>query len=426
MLVQLARTRPRGVEVTDGEEHRDGAREHPGARHGRPRLHEEPPHRSEGRGLRSPRQPQQGRARLRVEAVLGARRVGGVRPGRLAAQPVEVAELARGQTDRREGPGQPVALDGRRQLLHGLVPRPAGPHHLAAVQGALAGEGDEPGLLLAPALQQLGPLLDAAQVRHLLAALDGGAVDVAEQDRLEGAVGRLEHRLVEERDAGGDPAAVDRHPPLGAEPDGEQAGVTVPASRLGRPLGAVEGSDEVPLTEVGEHPGEGRGIRPRGCRPGARRRAVHHGEPARRGRVVAPHPQDHREVERAAGCARSGRRPRAALRTHAGSGRPRRRGGRAAGPPSRRTRGRSPSGRQGRRTTTARGRRPILRARTRLSRGPARRRRPRHPPPSQGTPVTAAATCGRWPHVASRRVGGGHTWPFDGSVGEVEGDVDDG
>ena len=91
---------------------------------------------------------------------------------------------------------------------------------------AAAGERDEVLLLLAPARERDRPLLRAAQLVDLLAALDDGAVDEAGRDRRQLAGRHGDHRLVEQREAGLDVAAADAHDALLVHRDREQVGVS--------------------------------------------------------------------------------------------------------------------------------------------------------------------------------------------------------
>ena len=127
------------------------------------------------------RQPQQRQPRLRLDALparLAVRLLGGGEVALQAVQlPLAVERLAGGPRS------SATTRAGLPRLGERLGPGAAHLHDLGAVDEAAAGERDEVLLLLAPARQRGGPLLRAAQLVELLAAVDHAAVDEAGGDR---------------------------------------------------------------------------------------------------------------------------------------------------------------------------------------------------------------------------------------------------
>lgn len=139
------------------------------------------------------------------------------------------------------------------ELLQRLLPLTVQPQQLAAVDRALAGERQQPGLGGTPAFEGCGPLRHPPEVADLLAALDRGAVDVPGHDRGGLARDHPDHRLVEQGEAIGDPAGVERHPALGAEPQRDEVGFAETQAALGHLVGAGAGRGEVARGQSPEH-----------------------------------------------------------------------------------------------------------------------------------------------------------------------------
>ena len=144
--------------------------------------------------------------------------------------------------------GQP--LGGPPGRLDRLRQGPAQAQDLGPVDQALAGEGDQSGLAVAPRAQRRGPLAGPAQLGHLLADLDHPAVDGARHRRRELAGHGRHHRLVEHGQAAG------TSPPVtAAAPWRNWASATRSASPARRPIPAAArrrrlGSGVVPGVEL--------------------------------------------------------------------------------------------------------------------------------------------------------------------------------
>ena len=188
---------------------------------------------------------------------------------------------------------------------------------------------------------------DPAEVADLLTALDGGAVDVTEDDRRDLARRHAGHRLVEERQPVGDSTRVDREPALGAQAEGQQVRVTVLPARCGRVRRRRGRGRQVAGGQMAVHvqhrdvPAFDRVVGQVVEEPfGARGPAV--GQ-----RRLTAGAEDHREVEAAAHRPRRVARLAGAARRPAAGSRPRRLDARAGTPPPRRRAGRRRSSRSG-------------------------------------------------------------------------------
>ena len=149
--------------------------------------------------------------------------------GRLAAQPVQLAQLVEGEAQSRmDGVGE----DQTRPLRLGdrLVPRAVRLQDLRPVHEALAAVGHEVRLARAPAVQRLGPFGSASQVEGIQAGFDHGAVDDAGGDGGDLPRGDAEHDLVEQPQAAAGVTAGDRRLPLAEQPERQQVGIAEPPS----------------------------------------------------------------------------------------------------------------------------------------------------------------------------------------------------
>src|SRR5581483_261250 len=121
-------------------------------------------------------EPEQREPRLRLVPVAVRLEVGRLRGRVLAAQPQHLALLV----ERLAGGGpvhRPLAPLARLpRLPERVAPGAAVPHDLGAVDLAAPAEGDEVGLLLAPARERVRPLAGAPRLEGLLAARDHPAV----------------------------------------------------------------------------------------------------------------------------------------------------------------------------------------------------------------------------------------------------------
>jgi hypothetical protein len=127
------------------------------------------------------------------------------------------------------------ALGGPPGGLDRLRPGPAQPQDLRPVDQALAGEGDQVGLAVAPGGQGLGPLTGPAQLRHLLADVDHPAVDQARHRGRELAGDGGHHGLVQHGQPLVDVAAGDRGRSLDEQGQRDQVGLAGLAADPGRP-----------------------------------------------------------------------------------------------------------------------------------------------------------------------------------------------
>ena len=146
------------------------------------------------------------------------------------------------------GLGQP--LGGPAGRLHRVRPGSAQAQDLGPVDQALAGEGDQAGLAVAPGGQRLGPLAGPAQLRHLVADLDHPAVDGARDRGRELAGHGRHHGLVEHGQASGDLAPGHRGRPLEELAEGHQVGLAGLAPDPGRPGRRRLGGGVVPGPEL--------------------------------------------------------------------------------------------------------------------------------------------------------------------------------
>ena len=181
--VELVGGRDRLVDRVAGQQHLHGTRQQPGPADRVARLGEQPPDCADGRLRTPPRQPQQGQARLRLEAEADGpvvRRLGGTE---VTDDPQHVAALAHGQPCGRRRSGGVVPLGREAELLDRRGEGAADAHDLPAVHRALAREGDQSRLGVDPRGQRAGPLGRPAVVGDLLAGLDQRAVDLAGDDR---------------------------------------------------------------------------------------------------------------------------------------------------------------------------------------------------------------------------------------------------
>ena len=129
-------------------------------------------------------------------------------------------------------------------------------HNLGAVHEAAAGEGDQVGLLGAPAGQRRRPLARPAKLRGLLAPVDHAAVDDAGDDRRELAGGHGHHRLVQEPDPTVELSEPHEVVPLVDEGECQEVGIAVALGDGRRLARDVHGARPVaglrPAERVGE------------------------------------------------------------------------------------------------------------------------------------------------------------------------------
>jgi hypothetical protein len=165
------------------------------------------------------------------------------RSARLSVGPLSVAELsaqavqlttdverrAQGTLARRLGQTitRPLHLHPRGR------PRTGEQHQLGPVDQTLAAIEHHFRLRIAPAAQRRRPLPSPAHVEHLLAALDRGAIQVSDHHRRNLLRRDRHHRLVEQRHALGDLAAIDQAPALTDPAQCNQLRVTEPVTDRG-------------------------------------------------------------------------------------------------------------------------------------------------------------------------------------------------
>src|SRR5680860_837213 len=137
------------------------------------------------------------------------------------------------EAERRIATREGVPLDGTGELLQGVGVGAVEAHQLATVDRALPGECDQPGLVVAPGGQGMGPLAGPAEVRDVLAGLDRRAVDPPGGDRRHLSGHHPDHRLVEALQPLRDLARVDQQPPLGVHAQGQEVGVAIPTPVVG-------------------------------------------------------------------------------------------------------------------------------------------------------------------------------------------------
>ena len=177
---------------------------------------------------------QQREARLRLAPETTRVPVGALGRGELAAKSMELRLPVEGVGcgSLVEAGGEPLA--GAPRLEQRVVPVAGELQDLGPVDEAPSGERDEVRLALAPPAESRGPLPGAADLVHLLAREDHAAVDETGDDRRELARRQRHHRLVEERQALGDPAARRQHLALCMSREGEEIRVAeAPSDRRG-------------------------------------------------------------------------------------------------------------------------------------------------------------------------------------------------
>ena len=117
----------------------------------------------------------------------------------LALQPAYLAAQVGGPCHRGlVGHGFRAAV-GPLRLGERVLPRSLQAQDLGPVDRAAAREGEQVGLLVAPAGERIGPLACAPKLVNVLAGEDDPAVDDAGHDRVDALSGDRHHRLVEER-----------------------------------------------------------------------------------------------------------------------------------------------------------------------------------------------------------------------------------
>src|SRR5581483_446135 len=126
------------------------------------------------------------------------------------------------------------------RLPERVAPGAAVPHDLGAVDLAAPAEGDEVGLLLAPARERVRPLAGAPRLEGLLAARDHPAVHDSRDHRRELAGGRGEHRLVEQREPLPEALLADAREPLRVHGEREEVAVAEALRDPGRSPGGLE------------------------------------------------------------------------------------------------------------------------------------------------------------------------------------------
>ena len=118
----------------------------------------------------------------RLASVAARFSVGALGGGELAAESMQLADLV----ERRADGGMPRFAQVAERVLRGLGgirPRSVRLQHLRPMHEALAPEGHEVWLLLAPVRQDLGPLRGPTQVEGVDARRDDPAVDDPRRDR---------------------------------------------------------------------------------------------------------------------------------------------------------------------------------------------------------------------------------------------------
>ena len=167
----------------------------------------------------------------------------------LAAQPVQLALLVEGGTDRRlRPPEEPLARPLRR--VDRVRPGAAQLHDLGAMHQAVAAERDEIRLRVAPVRQRRRPLLRPTQIEDLLARLDHAAVD-GPGDDLGHLVGHhRDHDLVEQGHSLDSLSLPDQRPALNVAGERHQIDVTEPIADLGRLAGDRVGARPVARDRV--------------------------------------------------------------------------------------------------------------------------------------------------------------------------------
>ena len=127
---------------------------------------------------------------------------------------------------------------------------------LSSMDQADAREGHEAGLVIAPTSHGGGPLGGAAQLVHLMAAVDHAAIDQPRNDRRQLVRRGLEHRLVQLSETFLDPLLPDQGSTLIHQCEREEIGIAEALGDLGRGGGNGEGSVPVASDRVLELGGE--------------------------------------------------------------------------------------------------------------------------------------------------------------------------
>ena len=117
------------------------------------------------------------------------------------------------------------ALAGPAGLHQCVGPGAVQLHDLRTMEQARSGERHQVGLLLAPRRQGERPLLGAAQLVDLIAALDHAAVDEPAHDRRQLAGGDRHHRLVQAGEPVPNAAQRGERAALVDQPDGDEVAV---------------------------------------------------------------------------------------------------------------------------------------------------------------------------------------------------------
>ena len=192
--------RPRGGDITAGEGDLDVAGSQSRAGHWVTGLVIGPPDGGGGRLDLSRGQAQQREPGLRIATEFAGQLELGLGGAVLATEPVQVALQVGGGAPRplphRIGQAAVSLLD----LIGCGVPVAAKVQHLGAMDQALTSVQHELWLAVDPAAQRGGPRVGAADVEQFGAALDGGAVGIANRDRRDVVGLDGDHPLVEQGD----------------------------------------------------------------------------------------------------------------------------------------------------------------------------------------------------------------------------------
>jgi hypothetical protein len=195
---------------------------------------DDPADRRRGRVGPALSQPQQGQPWLRLQAPAAGLPVGVLRRREVPQGPVELRLLVEGGAGGiavgtlRESLSCPSSLLGR------LRPGPVQVQDLGPVNQALAGEGDQVRLLVAPGRQRGSPFVGAAPLQDLLAGIDHRAVHRPGDGGRQLAGHDRHHRLVQQHQALTHPGRSHRGAALDAQRERDQVTIgNAPADRDG-------------------------------------------------------------------------------------------------------------------------------------------------------------------------------------------------
>ena len=163
-------------------------------------------------------QPEQGKARLRLEPPLAGFAIGGLGGREVSTFSIDLGLPVEGGAGGVFVRGVSEPLTCLLGLLDRLRPIPMQLQDLGPVDKALAREGHHVRLCRPPRGQRGGPLLRAPQIRYLLAGVDHRAVDVAGDGGPHLAGDHRDHRLVEQRQALAQPSFPHQRATLEVQP----------------------------------------------------------------------------------------------------------------------------------------------------------------------------------------------------------------